>query len=68
MLSRSILKRESDGKLFKPVYLSHWSEIRSDDGETDHVKLYGPALYVSATQGHGYVDLTDKDYHGVDKL
>jgi len=56
MLSTSVLKREADGKLFRVIFLSHWSEIQSDDGEVDYVKCYGPDLYVSANKGHGYVD------------
>lgn len=63
MLSRSILRREEDGKLFRVTFLSHWSDIKANDGEVDSVKCYGPALYVSANKGFGYVDITDRcDY------
>ena len=60
MLSTSILRR-NDGKLFHVTFLSHWSDIRSDDGEMDSVKCYGPGMYVSADKGYGYLDITDKE-------
>jgi len=62
MLSTSILRRDSDEKLFRVTFLSHWSDIKAGDGEVDAVKCYGPALYVSANKGHGYVDITDRDF------
>lgn len=54
MLSRSILIREEDGKEFRVTFLSHWSDIEADDGETDSVKMYGPDQYVSANKGFSY--------------
>lgn len=58
MTSRSILIREADNKRFHVKALSHWSEIVSDDGETDVVKWYGGGgscqLYVSASKGYSY--------------
>ena len=64
MLSNSILRRDVDGKLFKVVFLSHWSDITAMDGsgDADSVKCYGPDLYVSANKGHGYVDITGRDF------
>jgi hypothetical protein len=51
MTSRSTLKREGDGKLFTVNFLSHWSEVVSEDGESFHVKwLGGDGEYVS-TEG-----------------
>lgn len=43
----SILKRESDGALFKVVDLGHWSSIKQVDGpESFVVKWMGSDLYV----------------------
>jgi len=57
--ARYIYTRRSDGKVFRLTFLSHWSDIQSDDGETDSVKWYGNdsqgELYVSASKGHTYV-------------
>jgi hypothetical protein len=35
------LTRKDDGKPFKVVYVAHWSEIISEDGEAYSVKWYG---------------------------
>jgi len=53
MRSNSVLVRESDGKEFRVSFLSHWSLISSDDGESDSVKWYGPG-YVGF-KGNTYV-------------
>lgn len=50
----SILIRQSDKKEFRVKYLSHWSSIISEDGETDTVKILGGREYVSAYKGFGY--------------
>ena len=54
MLKRDTLIRSEDGKEFYPILISHWSTIRSEDGEEDCVKCYGPDMYVSSTKGFGY--------------
>jgi len=57
MTSTSILTRTTDGKKFRVAVLSHWSDIVSEDGETDSVKWYGGnkrALFVSASKGFSY--------------
>lgn len=38
--------RESDNKIFTCTYVSHWSDIVSEDGETDSVKWLGDHWYV----------------------
>ncbi len=54
--------RKSDGKVFRCTRNAHWSDIRSEDGETDSVKWYGNdssgELYVSDNKGHDYVKQT----------
>ena len=56
MYSNSILRRDSDGTLFRVVYLGHWSEIVSvtDKNDVDYVKWYGDRDYVSAYKGETY--------------
>lgn len=50
--------RKSDDKVFKIVNYGHWTDIVSDDGETDSVKwgwtYDGYDLMVSASKGHSY--------------
>lgn len=55
MTSTSILVRKSDGKKFHVTFLSHWSDIASDDGETDYVKWGWDNEYVSHSKGHSYL-------------
>lgn len=58
MYSNSVLFRQRDGKIFTVKNLAHWSDIVSEDGEADSVKLYGHEnnheLLVGATSGHSY--------------
>ena len=60
MTSKTILRRQQDGKLFKVAMLGHWSDIQSDDGETDSVKWYGPG-YVSVAKGSTYVEVKEPE-------
>ena len=65
MLSSSIITRQCDGKRFKVVNLSHWSDIESLDGtETDYVKWYGGGkdgdYYVSHNKGFSYLWAKDE--------
>lgn len=60
MTSDGILIRKSDKKVFKVTFLSHWSDIKSEDGETDYVKWIGSDEYISHSKGHGYI-LQGKD-------
>lgn len=55
MTTGSILHRRGDSKVFRVVFLAHWSDIQAEDGETDSVKFYGNG-YVSADKGHTYVE------------
>lgn len=62
MTSSSTLRRERDQKLFKVIFHSHWSDIKSDDGETDRVKwLWGagtqedPQRMIGYSSGETYV-------------
>lgn len=65
MTRGSILQRMNDGKLFRVMLLSHWSDIQADDGEPDRVKWYGSIgkheAYVSASKGHTY-ELLPKEF------
>lgn len=58
MRNGTILIRVGDGKAFMVTLLSHWSDIRAEDGEEDRVKWYGMdgnhLAYVSASKGHSY--------------
>lgn len=55
MTSDSILIRKTDGKKFKVTFLSHWSDIQSEDGETDYVKWGFDDIYVSNSKGFSYI-------------
>lgn len=41
MREGSTLIRQEDGKVFTVTFLSHWSDLVSEDGEKVSVKLYG---------------------------
>ena len=55
MTSDSILIRLSDKKEFSVKYLSHWTSIISEDGETDTVKCLSIHEYVSMYKGFSYL-------------
>ena len=46
--------RTTDRKVFVVTFYSHWTDIRSEDGETDTVKWCYDEEYVSASKGHTY--------------
>lgn len=57
MYTGSKIIRE-DGKEFTVIELSHWSLIRAEDDEEDHVKWGGGVkeeIYVSAVKGYKYI-------------
>lgn len=54
MTKNSVLIRASDKKKFKVTFLSHWSDIKSEDGEEDYVKFFWDGEYVSHSKGHHY--------------
>lgn len=65
MYSNSIITRRYDGKKFKVTFLSHWSDIESEDGlEKDSVKWYGNGpegeLYVGHSSKQSYFFSPDK--------
>lgn len=64
MTSTSILRRNTDGRLFWVKMLAHWSHIATLEGEgreheADIVKCYGPDMYVSADKGCSYTLVHD---------
>lgn len=56
MTSTSTLIRKHDGKKFKVSFLSHWSDIKAEDGsEIDSVKWGFDNIYVSHSKGFSYL-------------
>ncbi len=47
MKTNSKLVRKEDQKVFTVTFLSHWSDIQAEDGETDRVKWGFDNTYVS---------------------
>lgn len=46
--------RESDGKIFRPIWVAHWTKIRSQDDEDDLIKWVGDDIFVSNQKGFTY--------------
>lgn len=63
MSKEKILIRKSDGKVFRFVFKSYWSNVESDDGERDIVKYFNimkEVEYVSREKGDSYI-LSEED-------
>lgn len=56
--------RTSDRKVFHVTLYGHWTDIRSEDGETDCIKWFGDSDYISNQKGFTYVKTIAEDLHG----